>query len=456
MSFEVHIDWEGRTHLVGRLHMADRGAAVSFEYASEWLQREDAFAIDPASLPLQRGAFHAKTLFGAMQDCGPDRWGRVLIERAVRKKILAQKPYRDIDYVLALDDASRIGALRFRADADSPFLAPSNGKLPPLVKLNALLRATEAIHKETETAQDLRFLLGAGSPLGGARPKALVSLPDDRLAIAKFPKPDDARDIAAGEILALTLARQAGINVAEHQLAPAGRHSVGVITRFDRVGANRIPFISASTLLGLTQDDPAAYTLLADGIRRFGGDVPGDLRELWRRLVFSLLASNYDDHLRNHGFLMSEPGRWSLSPAYDLNPVPEIDRSRTNKTAITEEQAESTMAGALSAAGRFGLDGEEAKRILGEVCAAVSGWRETGWELGRRARLENRPGLNCERGGVDGEARGASILGAICEQRATKQATLPRRKTARNILQTRSGIVHARRLCQRLRPCADG
>ncbi len=385
MSLEVHIDWKGQTHLVGRLHAAERGLSVSFEYESKWLQRADAFAIDPTSLPMQRGAHHGSTLFGAIRDCGPDRWGHILIERAVRKKVLAQKPYRDIDYVLALDDASRIGALRFRLDAKSPFLAATSGKLPPLVRLNALLRATDAIHSETETAQDLRFLLGAGSPLGGARPKSAVSLADDRSAIAKFPKPDDTRDIAAGEILALTLAGQSGIQVAEHRLVPVGAQSVAVITRFDRVGTNRVPFISASSLLGLPQGDPGAYTLLADGIRQFGNDVPGDLRELWRRLVFSLLASNYDDHLRNHGFLMREPGRWSLSPAYDLNPVPEMDRTRTTKTAITEDQAEPTIAGALAAAGRFGLKAAESNRILREVFAAVAGWRKTGRQLRLKA-----------------------------------------------------------------------
>jgi serine/threonine-protein kinase HipA len=385
MSLEVHIDWKGQTHLVGRLHAAERGSSVSFEYESKWLQRADAFAIDPTSLPLQRGAHHGSTLFGAIHDCGPDRWGHILIERAVRKKVLAQKPYRDIDYVLALDDTSRIGALRFRLDAKSPFLAATSGKLPPLVRLNALLRATDAIHSETETAQDLRFLLGAGSPLGGARPKSAVSLADDRSAIAKFPKPDDTRDIAAGEILALTLAGQSGIQVAEHRLVPVGKQSVAVITRFDRAGKNRVPFISASSLLGLPQGDPGAYTLLADGIRQFGNDVPGDLRELWRRLVFSLLASNYDDHLRNHGFLMREPGRWSLSPAYDLNPVPEMDRTRTTKTAITEDQAEPTIAGALAAAGRFGLKAAESNRILREVFAAVSGWRKTGRQLRLKA-----------------------------------------------------------------------
>jgi serine/threonine-protein kinase HipA len=385
MSLEVHIDWNGQTQLVGRLYAAERGSSVSFEYETQWLQRADAFAIDPTSLPMQRGAHHGTALFGAIQDCGPDRWGRILIERAVRKKVLAQKPYRDIDYVLVLDDVARVGALRFRVNAEGPFLAATAGKLPPLVRLNALLRATDAVHNETETAQDLRFLLGAGSPLGGARPKAAVGLADERLAIAKFPKPDDTRDIAGGEILALTLAAQAGIQVAEHRLVPVGGHSVAVITRFDRAGKNRIPFISASSLLGLPQGDPGAYTLLADGIRQFGNDVPGDLRELWRRLVFSLLASNHDDHLRNHGFLMREAGRWSLSPAFDINPVPEIDRVRMSKTAITEDQQEPTIASALTAAPRFGLQPAESKKILREVFTAVSDWRKTGRQLRLKA-----------------------------------------------------------------------
>ena len=385
MSLEIHIEWRGKTHLVGRLHTAERSASVSFEYDAEWLLRNDAFAIDPTSLPLQRGAHHGATLFGALQDCGPDRWGRVLIERAVRKKILTQKPYRDIDYVVALDDATRIGALRFRQDAGSPFLAATSGKLPPLVRLNALLHATNAIHSDTETAQDLRFLLGAGSPLGGARPKAAVSLDDGRLAIAKFPKPDDTRDIAAGEILALTLAEQAGIQVAEHQLVSVDGQGVAVITRFDRAGKIRVPFISAATLLGLPQGEPGAYTMLADGIRQFGNDVAGDLHEVWRRLVFSLLASNFDDHLRNHGFLMHEPGRWSLSPAYDLNPVPEVDRARVTKTAITERQEEPSIQGAMAASSRFGIKAAESKKILREVVNAVSGWQKTGRKLRQKS-----------------------------------------------------------------------
>ena len=386
MSVEVHIDWQGVTHLVGRLHAAERSASVTFEYAREWLTRLGAFPIDPTGLPLGSGPIHAAALFGAMQDCGPDRWGRILIERAVRKQVLDRRPYRDIDYVLALDDTARIGALRFRSDPAGPFLAATGGKLPPVMSLANLLRATDAIHGETETAADLRFLLGAGSPLGGARPKAVVSLADGRLALAKFSKPDDRRDIATGEILALELARQAGITVAEHQLVSVGDRGVSVITRFDREGAQRLPFLSADSLLGLPSGEPGAYTLLADGIRQFGDDTARDLEELWRRLLFSLLASNYDDHLRNHGFLMRAPGKWSLSPAYDLNPVPEIERAQLPKTAISEDGGDPSIEAALAAAPRFGLKPAKAKSIAREVYTAVADWRN----VGKRLRIPAR------------------------------------------------------------------
>jgi len=178
-----------------------------------------------------------------------------------------------------------------------------------------------------------------------------------------------------------TLAAEAGIRVVQHQLVTVGKHSVAVITRFDREGQARIPFVSGASLLGLSQGDPGAYTLLADGIRQSGHDVAGDLRELWRRLVFSLLASNCDDHLRNHGFLMLEAGRWALSPAYDLNPVPEIDHARVGKTPISEDHAEPSIAGALEVVARFGLKPAAAKTILRKVFTAVSAWRNAGRKL---------------------------------------------------------------------------
>ena len=228
---------------------------------------------------------------------------------------------------------------------------------------------------------DTLYLLDLGSPLGGARPKSAVTLKDGRLAIAKFSKPDDIRDIAAGEILALTLARNAGIDVVEHQLLSVHRKSVSVITRFDRKGKERIPFLSDNTLLGLTQNDPGAYTLLADGVRQFGDNIERDLQELWRRL----LASNYDDYLRNHGFLMLKPGRWSLSPAYDLNPVPEAERARTSKTSISEELVPPSIEMALEVAPRFALTKAEAKHILKNVLHAVLEWQKVGKKLGIKA-----------------------------------------------------------------------
>lgn len=381
MTTEVHIDWQGEVCLAGRLHTSERGAAVSFEYAPEWLARAGAFALDPTSLPLQKPAHHSAALPGVFQDAGPDRWGRLLIERAVRKKILERKPWRDLDYVLALDDVSRIGALRFRDAGGKVFLAATSGKLPPLVRLTMLLQAVDAIHHETESATDLRYLLAEGSPLGGARPKSAVLLKDGRLGIAKFPKPDDRRDIAAGEVLALTLARRIGIETADHQLISAAGRSVSVITRFDREGGHRVPFLSAATLLGLPVDQGAAYTMIADAIRQHGDEVTRDLHELWRRMVFNLLASNFDDHSRNHGFLMRRAGRWSLAPAYDLNPVPEIERAQISKTAISEDDAEPSIEDALRVAARFALKPAQAKSILREVFSVLGRWREIGKEL---------------------------------------------------------------------------
>jgi serine/threonine-protein kinase HipA len=389
MTIEVHIDWLGETFFVGRLRLSDRGATTSFEYDSGWLSDPRTFAIDPVSLPLRRGVHHAPSLFGVMQDCGPDRWGRMLIKRSYGKGLIPKMPRHEMDYVLALDDESRIGAMRFRTAEGGAFLGESAGRLPPVVQLAALMNAADAVHGERETAEDLRFLLGVGSPLGGARPKSAVMLREGQLAIAKFPKPDDTMDIAAGEILAMTLARKAGMTVASHQLVEVGGKNVAVIERFDRCGVVRIPFLSANSLLALPKEDSGSYTLMAEVIRQFGDEVKRDLEELWRRLVFSLLASNYDDHMRNHAFLMHRAGRWSLSPAYDLNPAPAMDRPAMPKTPISEGLQEPSIDVALSAAVRFGLSVKEAKKVLSEVLQSVSQWREVGRSLGIRASVLN-------------------------------------------------------------------
>lgn len=386
-AIEVCIEWEGHTHPAGTLYAAGASESVVFEYRPEWLARGDAFALDAVALPLAPGKFHAGRLFGGFADAGPDRWGRMLIERAVRQGMLDRQPYRALDYLLAVDDVARIGAIRFRRAGEAAFLGEGKGVIPPLVRLRELLAATDAVHDEKATARDLRFLLGAGSPLGGARPKCLVTLPDGRLAIAKFPKPDDTRDVPAGEVLGLAVGRAAGIEPADHQLVKLGGRSVAIITRFDRYQDKRIPFLSGASLLGLLPDDAGSYTRLADAIRVHGHEVPKDLELLWRRVVYSIVANNYDDHMRNHGFLMQAPGAWALSPAYDINPTPAIDRARQPKTPVSEESpAPADTADAIDAAmrcaDRFGLKPTAARRIMTEVQAAVRKWRTIGKRAG--------------------------------------------------------------------------
>lgn len=389
-AVEVSIDWHGVTCHVGTMHPATHGESIVFRYLADWIGRPDAFAIDPVSLPLTTGTFPSIRLPGAIADAGPDRWGRILIERAVRQGVLEKRPYRSIDYLLAVDDVARIGALRFRWSGSDAFAGIGSGVIPPLVRLRELLAATDAVHEDRATSKDLRFLLGAGSPLGGARPKCLVSLPDGRLAIAKFSRPDDARDIPAGEILGMAVARAAGIRTADHELIRADGRSVAIITRFDRVGAQRLPMISASTLLGLAPDDSGTYAQLADAIRVHGDRVQEDLRELWRRVIYSIMASNFDDHMRNHAFLLHRPAAWSLAPAFDINPTPSIDRARQPKTPVSEDSRflddpAAAVEEALRHAARFGLETEEARRICVEVREAVTQWRSIGKRLGIRA-----------------------------------------------------------------------
>ena len=281
------------------------------------------------------------------------------------------------------------------ANAAPGLLSPQPAGLKPFVDFCGVARAGETTAGIAQRSRLQKSANGIQRPswdlisasLGGARPKSAVILRDGQLAIAKFPKPDDTMDIAAGEILAMTLAKKAGITVAGHQLVEVGGKNVAVIERFDRSGVRRTPFLSASSLLALPKEDPGSYTLMADVIRQFGDDVQKDLQEMWRRLAFSLLASNYDDHLRNHAFLMHRARRWSLSPAYDLNPVPAMDRSAMTKTPISEGIQETSIDAALSAASRFGLSVEEAKKVLREVLQSVTAWREVGKSLGIRASV---------------------------------------------------------------------
>lgn len=220
---------------------------------------------------------------------------------------------------------------------------------------------------------------------GGARPKSTVIDQDGTLAIAKFPKPDDKRSITHGEILALTLARKAGLHVAAGRLIPVMDQSVALIRRFDRVNGQRIPFLSAMSLLGLSDVDTATYTDIAECIRMYSRAPTTDLHELWRRIVFGVLIGNMDDHLRNHAFMYDRENRWRLSPAYDLNPVPLHEKARELETWISDEGAEADLGIAIRAAPYFALRHDQASCIVDEVSNELKNWRTVAQELGMSA-----------------------------------------------------------------------
>ena len=388
---EVHIDCGEHTCLVGWCRYFGRRARPSsvFEYANEWLNRPNAFAIDPANLPLQTGPFYTSTeksaLPGALRDTAPDRWGRLLAQRALRKHGRS-RTLSEIDYLLAITDRARTGALRYRRAGEEAFdQEATTGRVPAIFRISALLNAADAIHGHTEEAEDIRLLLHEGSPIGGARPKSVVEDKDGSLSIAKFPKPDDLRGIPQGEVLAMTLACNAGVRVSEARLEDVAGRPVAIIKRFDRCGRRRIPFLSAMSLLGLQDGDIATYIDIADCIRTWSGAPTEDLHELWRRVVFNVLVGNLDDHLRNHGFLYDRKGAWRLAPAYDINPVPIEEKARELTTWISEEGPAANVEQARKVASHFALKSNQADAIVAEVSAAIQGWRQVARRLGMRA-----------------------------------------------------------------------
>ncbi|WP_419933803.1 type II toxin-antitoxin system HipA family toxin [Candidatus Palauibacter sp.] len=388
----VHVDLNRTPTLVGRLRVRVRGGgeSASFDYDPDWLNHPRRFALEPA-LALGPGPFHTRrALFGSIGDSAPDRWGRVLLRRdevrRARREGRAPRTLFESDFLLRVDDELRMGALRFSRSPDEPFLAePRARRIPPLVDLGRLLAASTRVTRDEEGDDDLRLLLGPGSSLGGARPKAAVRDGDGGLAIAKFPHAADEYDVVLWEGVALSLARRAGIEVPDRRLEQVAGQRVLILRRFDRDGARRVPFLSAMSMLGADDREQRSYLEIADALRRHGVAAKRDLAELWRRIVFSILVSNTDDHLRNHGFLYDDAPGWRLSPAYDLNPTPTQIRPRVLRTHIDEYDGTASLDRALATAEYYGLDLDRAKRIAGEVGRAVSGWRADAAALGASA-----------------------------------------------------------------------
>ena len=378
----VSLDTAAGSVPVGRLWSRTRRGAetATFQYDSGWLRRPDRFALEPG-LPLDFGPHHTRrgvALFGAFSDSAPDRWGRELMRRFARQAA-GNSPVpalTELDFLLRVNDTARVGALRFALAQGGVFQAPdAQSPIPPLVRLPALLAASDRIQAGDGVDDALRLLLAPGSSLGGARPKASVRDAGGGLAIAKFPARTDVLDAVRWEAVALQLAQRAGMVVPRRRIEVVAGKPVLVVARFDRRAAGRVPFLSAMSALTATAHETRCYLELVDFLRQHGACPRADMRQLWRRVVFNILISNTDDHLRNHGFLHRPGAGWALSPAYDLNPVPTDVKPRVLSTAIDFENATASLDLALEVAPYFELKNGEARAIVAEVARATAEWR---------------------------------------------------------------------------------
>lgn len=369
--------------LAGRMYSHRRRGveSASFVYDDRFLADPHAYALDPA-LPLVTGTLQTpagRALFGAFADTLPDRWGRTLIHRAERARAkaagTAPRSIGEVDLLLGVRDDLREGALRFRLGDQGPFLATEGSGVPALTDLPALLDIAARVERDTADYDDLSRLLRAGSSLGGARPKAHVLDTAGRVAIAKFPSlGSDTWNVMAWEKVALDLARDAGVTVPDSQLIRIGDRDVLIVDRFDRRGAARVGYASAMTMLEANNGDRRSYLEIAAVIEERSPAATSELRQLWRRMAFSILISNTDDHLRNHGFLHENAESWSLSPAFDLNPNP-APGPKDLSTAIDFDDTRASVETLLRVADFFRLDASDALDVLAEVTRAAASWR---------------------------------------------------------------------------------
>jgi serine/threonine-protein kinase HipA len=373
----------GETNVpAGRLAFNSDGAVASFAYERAYLADPDAYPLDPMlpligdPLPVEPG----RMTFGAFADSAPDAWGRSLIRLAGLARAQADgtppRPVGELDVITGVRDDLRQGALRYRHDGDGPFLAAGAPGVPARADLPGLLEAAARVEHDAAGHADLERLLRAGGSIGGWRPKVHFADAAGRAAIAKFPKAGwDAWDVMAWEKVAHDLARVAGISLPESELIQVGDDHVFIVTRFDRRRGARVGYASARTMLNARYGDRRSYLEIAEVIAKRSPDATSDLHELWRRVAFSILISNTDDHLRNHGFLHVRADAWALSPAFDLNPSPGPG-PRQLSTAIDGTDTTASVDTLMRVAEHFRLDWQAALDVLAEVTRAVSGWRD--------------------------------------------------------------------------------
>ena len=392
--FMVYAGWLEEPELIGTLYHeinARGNHTLSFEYSEGWLTEHSETMLDPDLFPYtgRQHLMPGKSNFGFLSDASPDRWGRLLMKR--REVIRAREQDRSIrnlsemDYLLGVHDVGRIGGLRFKAEPDGDFL--SNDKAmaaPPWVQLRGLQNASLMLESSDNPYEKkwLLQLLAPGSSLGGARPKATVQDEHGNLWIAKFPSRKDEFNVGAWEKVVHDLAKECGLDVPESKLENFSEEgSTFLVKRFDRAEQGRVRrhFASAMTILGRTDGEDGSGSLdIVQALKTYGSRPEEDLKELWSRVAFSVLVSNTDDHLRNHGFLLDKNG-WRLSPVYDVNP--NIYRQNLSLN-ITENSNEKDMALVLDTARFYNMDDSEAKRTVERMETVIhNNWRRKAEEF---------------------------------------------------------------------------
>ena len=395
---EVYADWQPieAPLLIGQLAYSDssRGGVFSFAYDKTFLTSTYRLQIDPI-LTLHSGELYndeADKNFRAFLDSSPDRWGRILMQRRAaieaRKGIRATSRLNELDYLLGVHDSYRMGGIRFKRAGSNAFLDDnSEFTAPPMTSLRELEHAAMQIEKDDNIDSDeyyrwLKMLISPGSSLGGARPEACVTDEQGHLWIAKFPNLNDTHDVGAWEMLCYELALAAGVDMfpSEIRQFSSGHHTF-LTKRFDREGEKRLHFSSAMTQLQYydgEQSQGASYLEIAEFISNCGAQTEADLAQLWRRIVFNIAVSNTDDHLRNHGFLLTKNG-WKLSPAYDLNPIVGKHGLHLN---ITDADNALDYQLAFDVKDFFRLSQTQATQIYDEVLIAVKQWQTVAKQLG--------------------------------------------------------------------------
>jgi len=383
---------------IGNLYRSDNGT-LSFSYEPEWLRREDGFNLDP-ELKFEDGeAFPVNRNFGIFTDSCPDRWGRKLMNRRAALEGNPGKLLTEWDYLLGVQDYTRMGALRFRYPEESVFQASELLSAPPITQLAELQYIARELSKEKhedldQVRQWLKVLVAPGASLGGARPKANILDKNGHLWIAKFPKENDYDDVAAWEMTLHHLAKEAGINVPPARLEKLGEHHTFLSKRFDRNAEKRLFFVSAMTVLKKVDNDDASYLELAEFLSMNGAPdtAKTSLEQLFRRVVFNAMTSNRDDHLRNHGFI-KRPQGWDLSPAYDMNPSSKEEHQLAfDDSNLTVPDMDLIIESSVF----YSLDEDRAAEIAHNVAATVSKWESVAKRYGLSAleRAEKQASFN--------------------------------------------------------------